>query len=401
MRKNIYVLAVLFLMKIISCGAIPDFDKRTDHYYKADEKLDILIVTDVFPHQSRQYINNQITGFIEMGHNVFILVQHQDDNQVPRAQDPIIEKYNLSGKIFYEKLPKYLRDFDILYCQFGQMGDYCLSLIEKKKLTGKMVVCFRGGDATRALRENSHRFDKVFKYANLLLPVCHYFKDRLLLCGAKEYKTIVHHSGINCKEIAFKQRTMPEDGIIKFVTIGRLAKMKGIEYAVRAIARIKRVYPHVTYDIIGDGELYDSLQHLINTLQLQDTVKLIGYLPHHEVIQRLSHYHIALIPSCTADDWNQEGIPNAAMEAMASGMPVIGTHHAGMPELIEEGISGFLVPEKDVAALSDKIFYIINNPQLWEVTGTAGRAYILREHNKDFLNKRIISIFKELVREEA
>jgi len=111
----------------------------------------------------------------------------------------------------------------------------------------------------------------------------------------------------------------------------------------------------------------------------------------------LDDSNIFVLPSITTRDGDQEGIPNAIKEAMARGLPVVSTYHAGIPELIEDGISGFLVPECNEKALAEKIEYVISHPEIWQSIEEAGRKKIEEEYDKEKINDRLIEIFNQLV----
>ena len=106
--------------------------------------------------------------------------------------------------------------------------------------------------------------------------------------------------------------------------------------------------------------MQDSLASLIDMLGVQDKVSLIGPLKSHEVAEKLSQSDIYILPSITASNGDMEGVPVALMEAMSSGVLCVSTYHSGIPELIDDGISGFLVPERDEKKLRDKIIHISN-----------------------------------------
>jgi colanic acid/amylovoran biosynthesis glycosyltransferase len=105
--------------------------------------------------------------------------------------------------------------------------------------------------------------------------------------------------------------------------------------------------------------------------------------------------------SVTAADGDEEGIPNVLKEAMASGLPVVGTRHAGIPELIDDGVSGFLVPERNEAALADALQRLALEPGRWASMGRAGRAKIEMEYDIDRLNDRLAGLLEHLIRPEA
>ncbi len=120
-----------------------------------------------------------------------------------------------------------------------------------------------------------------------------------------------------------------------------------------------------------------------------------------EVAELLRDSHILLAPSVTAADGDQEGIPVALMEAMSLGMPVVSTYHSGIPELIQDGVSGFLVPEREVDALADRLQYLLEHPQRWPELGRAGRRAVEEHFNIDKLNDRLADIYQQLIGGES
>lgn len=381
-HAKIVVYLVLFSSLFSTVIILPTSQKR----------LKILFITDKFPYSPRKYIDNQITGLIDLGHEVYILAKRVS----PHADYPLVHKYNLLDRTFYNSLPEHLKEFDILYCQFGKIGNYCLDLVKKKKISGKIVVCFRGGDASKYLLINPHIYDTLFKKADLLMPVCYNFKKNIIKFGANPRKVMVHHSAIDCSQFKFIEREMPKSGPIVILTVGRLVRMKGIDYAIRAFKKISALYPRVVYEIVGEGVEHDRLVRLVKDLHLQNRVKILGYLPHDQVIEKLRQAHIFLLASNTKIG-EQEGIPNAVMEAMATGLPVVVTAHSGLCELVKNGTSGFLVREKDVTSIADRLSYLLRNSHLWPEIGAMGREHVLREHNKIIANERLVEIFRSLL----
>ena len=138
-----------------------------------------------------------------------------------------------------------------------------------------------------------------------------------------------------------------------------------------------------------------AMTRLIKSLKIEDNVRLIGKKRQNEVIKILHQSHILVAPSVTGSDGDQEGIPVSIMEAMATGMPVVSTQHSGINELVEDNITGFLVPERDIDSLADKISYLISQPETCLEMGLEARARIEQNFNTDTLNNRLVSIFEE------
>jgi len=145
--------------------------------------------------------------------------------------------------------------------------------------------------------------------------------------------------------------------------------------------------------VVGDGMLRENLQQLIEGMGIERQVKLLGWKTHDEVKMLLEESHVLVAPSLTSEDGDQEGIPNAIKEAMASGLPVISTFHSGIPELVTDGVSGFLVPERDVASLADSLAYLIRHPEKCNEMGKAGRMQVEQKFNIHHLNKELEELY--------
>ena len=99
----------------------------------------------------------------------------------------------------------------------------------------------------------------------------------------------------------------------------------------------------------------------------------------------------------TAKDGDEEGTPTVLLEAQAVGLPVISTAHSGIPEIVEDGRSGFLVPERDAAALAERIGQLLEHPETWAEMGRAGRTTVEARHDTDRLSERLERIYESVV----
>ena len=341
------------------------------------DQLNILFVVHYFPSLSQIYIVNLMTSLIDRGHNVSIFSVRK--NEVHENLPPNIEKYRLLDRVTYENFPDPLPDADIVFCQFGGFGKTVFEIpnLSEWLQQRKVVVCLRGLDIVEYSKNDSFVNKKIFEQVDLFLPVCDYFKQQLLSLGCPLKKIAVHHSVIDCAQFFFRERIKPiKDNVIEFISVCRLVKKKGLDYALQAIAKVAQKYPHIHYTIVGDGPEYKNLKDLTRQLKLQKKVTFCGWKDHKAIVSLLDKSHIFLLPSITPKNGNKEGIANSLKEAMAMGLISIGTLHAGTPELIDNGVSGFLVPEKDVSELVRIIHYIIKHPEEWKSWGRAARKKI-------------------------
>ena len=411
--------------------------------------LRVAFIVNHFPLLSETFILNQITGLIERGHQVDIYTCTPGDLH---KVHPDVEKYCLLERTYYlpeipqnilwrslkaigllslnfTKAPgKLLRSlngfqygksatslrlfyaaiagagkgtYDIVHCQFGTLSFWGMLFRTINAPQAKLVVSFRGYDISQFLQEHGDRiYDRTFAEADLFLPNCDFFKRRLLKLGCDEKKICIHYSGIDCERFQYTSRYLDSSEKICIATIGRLVEKKGIEYSIRAVAKIAKSYPNLEYKIVGSGSLHVELEQLIQKLELTNIVHLLGKKDRQEIIEILQTSHIFIAPSITARDGNQDAPVNVLKEAMAIGLPVISTYHGGIPELVEDGISGFLVPERDAEAIASKLQYLIAHPDIWNIIGAAGRERVERYFNMQKLNDELLEIYQKVSREE-
>ncbi|MBD2500946.1 colanic acid biosynthesis glycosyltransferase WcaL [Anabaena azotica] len=405
-----------------------------------------------FPILSEAFILNQITGLIDRGHEVHI----HPVNGLPKGYTgkvhPVVEEYKLWERTYFPPVVptnivwrflqgmglllknihqgslKSLRfftshkygkevatlktfyrivallqdgDYDIIHCQFGTLAPIALAYREAGIISGKLITTFRGIDISKYVQENGiNVYDQLFREGEFFLANCQFFGDRAINLGCNPDKLVIHGSGLDCSKFTFKPRYFPVDGQVQIATTGRLVEKKGIEYAIRAVAKIAASYPNIEYKIIGDGELKGYLENLIKELNVAHIVKLLGWKQQKEIVEILNNTHIFIAPSVTAADGNQDAPVNTLKEAMAMGLPVISTRHGGIPELVEDGVSGFLVPERDMEAIACKLTYLIEHPQLWEKMGKAGRARVEEKYDMHKLNDELVAIYQQILQPE-
>ncbi|MFN6571202.1 glycosyltransferase [Dendronalium sp. ChiSLP03b] len=409
--------------------------------------MKIAFIVNNFPVLSQTFILNQITGLIENGHEVDIyaapsneLIIHSDIKKFNLMQHtyyfttpsknhlvtlfrsltltllnslkyPILIYWLINGinytkelslpvwMIPYRAIPFLSKNpYDIIYCHFGPNG-LTGALIKKLGLTqGKIVTSFHGYDITKYVEKFvKNPYNNLFEVGDLFLPISEHWKKKLLDLGCNEQKIIVHRMGVDCNKFSFTPRYPSGDGQIRIVTIARLVEKKGVEYGIRAIAKLAKANKRIEYNIIGDGSLSTHLQEIIQELGVESTVKLLGWKEQDEVVEILNKSHILLAPSVTSQDGDQEGIPVVLMEAMAMGLPVVSTQHSGIPELVQDAVTGFLAPERDIDALANRLSYLIEHPELWSKMGRAGRKQIEEYYNINKLNQQLINIYQKLL----
>ncbi|NNE93291.1 MAG: glycosyltransferase, partial [Verrucomicrobiales bacterium] len=163
-----------------------------------------------------------------------------------------------------------------------------------------------------------------------------------------------------------ENRTFPADGGWNLVQAGRLIEKKAYDDSLRAFVEFKETFPAARFQIVGEGPLQGELASLAKELGVRDAVEFCGFLDQAGLRSVFENAHIFLHPSRTAADGNREGVPNAMLEAMATGLPVVATNHGGIPEAVDDGESGFLVPENEPGQLAESLLRVTADAGLWK-----------------------------------
>lgn len=189
-----------------------------------------------------------------------------------------------------------------------------------------------------------------------------------------------------------------ESGPPTALCVASLQPYKGIRYLIRACALVSERVPGFRCLIVGEGADRPELEALVAELGLRETVRLLGARPQHEVTSLLRDADLFVLPSVVAPTGQMEGIPVALMEAMASRLPVVSTRLSGIPELVEDGVSGLLVPPADEAALAEAITTLCSDTQLRQRLGERGREKVVEEFDLRESVARLRALFEESAR---
>ena len=302
----------------------------------------------------------------------------------------------LSLRLFYESIA-FLREtkYDLIHAHFGPLGNHALILKELNAIQGKLVTSFHGFDLSRYLTMHGENvYKRLFLNGDLFLPISVYWKNKLIDLGCEERKTKVHHMGIDLNSFQFLERQVCFIHEVRLLSVARLTEKKGIKYAIKAVANLLATTNlNVRYQIIGDGPLRKTLQFLVNELNLQNHVLLLGLKTRSEIVRYLKESDILLAPSVSASDGDMEGIPMVLMEAMAMGLPVVSTYHSGIPELVSDGVTGFIVPERDEIALSKTVVKITQSVDTVASIVENARHFVEENFNIDIQNDDLVNIY--------
>ena len=286
---------------------------------------------------------------------------------------------------------------ELLHIFFGHIAVHLLPLIRSS--LKPTVVSFHGADVLvdmdkHAYRKATHEMlsavTRVFVRAASL-------QRAVVELGCDESKIDIVRTGIPMEEFPFRERSFPENGEWHFLQASRLVQKKGIATTLHAFTDFLQHYPRATLTIAGEGPMLTELKELTRKLKIGDRVVLPGFLVPADLRDLYYASHIFLHPSETGSDGNQEGIPNSMLEAMATGLPVFATKHGGIPEAIEDGVSGVLVPERDHAALSRALLEAVEDKQLLGRLARNGADVVAQKFDQRSQIRRIEEIYLGMV----
>ncbi|HEX8984156.1 MAG TPA: glycosyltransferase [Bryobacteraceae bacterium] len=191
----------------------------------------------------------------------------------------------------------------------------------------------------------------------------------LLAHGVEARKLCLIPNGIEAS--AFSAVRKPLNGAPRIGCVARLSSEKGVEHLIEAFAGVRKQFPKAQLAIAGQGPLQETLEARARALNLNGSVEFLGFRPN--VAPFLRSLDLFVLPSLT------EGIPLALLEAMAAGLPVVATAVGGVPEVIEDGVSGVLVPHGNAEALERSVIGLLAAPERCAALGAKASAHIESE----------------------
>ncbi len=260
----------------------------------------------------------------------------------------------------------------LLHIYFGHIAAHLLPLI---RAWGRpSIVSFHGADVMVDLDKPAYRRATIemLDAVRLVLVRSESLRDAVIALGCAPEKIRIQRTGIPLDDFPFQPRCWPADGGWRFVQASRLIAKKGLETSLRAFAVFANAHPAAQLTIAGQGPMLDPLRAIARELGVTERVTFTGFLSQKELRELFYGAHVFLHPSEVGPDGNQEGVPNSMLEAMATGLPVFATNHGGIPEAVENRVSGILVAERDPEALAAELIAATAQPEMLTALARGG-----------------------------
>jgi colanic acid/amylovoran biosynthesis glycosyltransferase len=266
---------------------------------------------------------------------------------------------------------------DLIFCEYGPSG---VAMMEVSKRTGvPLAVHFHGYDAYRldVLGSYGQHYKALFDHAKAVIGVSQHMSAQLQALGCAPSKLHCLPYGIDTGIFYIKKNIKKQNS---FVACGRFVEKKSPATTLRAFASVLKKLPGATLIMIGDGELLPACITLAKELGIGQAVEFTGALDQRQIAEVYSRSLIFVQHSVTTADHDSEGTPLAILESAACGLPAVSTRHAGIPDVVDDGKTGFLVNENDVSAMTEKMLLLAMQPLLAARMGLTAAEKILSGH---------------------
>lgn len=366
--------------------------------------------SDVYGSVTTTFIRNEVKYFAEKHELVYLAQKVTGDSgrvrthSIPFNENLLVRKLNwylwnsdlrcsFKNSSYSKELNAFIRkeNPDVIHCHFAYEALKLLQNIDPQ-LKVPIFVHFHGYDASQMLRKTS--YVKVVKDClsrkNVFpLVVSLKMKQDLEDAGLPMHHTEILRYGIDTT--IFKRDA--DDGRnneVTFLQTSSLVEKKGHEYTIKAFSLFFHTHPlmkeKVRIIFAGEGERKEQLLKLTEYLGLSNNVSFVGPVNSQDATRLLKSANVFMHHSVTASNGDREGIPNAIMEAMAMKLPVLSTFHAGIPELVKNGVNGLLCNERDVQTYARQIEEIIHWPLLSINRELIEKKYNMVKHNLELEN---------------
>lgn len=283
-----------------------------------------------------------------------------------------------------EKTAAYLKVFrerriEAALAEYGEMGVQVMDAAARAEIP--LIVHFHGYDAsvTSVLEEHRETYPRMFGIASAVIAVSRAMQRKLIELGAPAEKVHYNPYGVDCDRF---RGADPGEAPPLFIAVGRFTEKKAPQITITAFAKVLNACPDARLRMIGEGPLLEQCKLLANNLGISSAITFQGAQDHSVIEREMQNARCFVQHSVVAPSGDSEGTPVSILEAGATGLPVVSTRHAGIPDVVLEGQTGFLVDEGDASGMADRMIQLAEQPELARVMGNAARKHILDNFSK-------------------
>jgi glycosyltransferase involved in cell wall biosynthesis len=263
----------------------------------------------------------------------------------------------------------------------AEYGPTAVAILPACRIAGlPLVAHFHGYDASMhdTLRTYELGYRQLFVDAAAVVAVSRQMRHALIALGCPEEKVVYNPYGIDLEAFAPGR---PERRPPRFLAVGRFVEKKAPQLVLRAFALVAADCPEARLVMIGDGPLLERCGELASELGVSSSVDFTGALPPAHVARHMAGARCFVQHSVTPPSGDMEGTPLAVLEAMASALPVVASRHGGIPDVVVDGVTGFLVAERDIRGTAVAMRRLAEDPGLAARLGGAGRSRAEESHS--------------------
>jgi colanic acid/amylovoran biosynthesis glycosyltransferase len=235
---------------------------------------------------------------------------------------------------------------------------------------------------------------QLWQRASVFLCVSQYIRDRALRAGFPEEKLRIQYTGMNCN-LFMPTLPVSEKDPNMVLYVGRLVQYKGCDYLLRAMQRVQQRRPQARLVVIGDGPFRASLEQLNGELGVGAT--FVGELPQQAMRFWLERARVFCGPSVTVEGGMSEAFGNVFSEAQSMGVPVVSFRHGGIPETMQEGVTGLLAPERDVEMLAAHLTRYLEDHAFWAHSREEGMRWVRQQFDVRSQTARLEAIYDNVI----
>jgi glycosyltransferase involved in cell wall biosynthesis len=295
---------------------------------------------------------------------------------------------------------------EVVHAHFEESGLAAVPVA--KQLDVPLITTFHGYDVTaRPLNTGVHSVlqhvyglqrRRLQKVGTVFVAVSKFIRERLIERGYPESRIAVVPIGVDVEYFSPTPEFENKSGPPRVLFVGPLVEKKGLTYLLKAMVEVNKSFPGARLVVIGDGPLLGQMCDEAIALDLHN-IQVRGTCTPEAIRDEMARATVLVAPSVTAESGDSDGLPIPVCEAQAMGLPVVGSWHAGIPEVINDGVDGLIVPEKCVNQMAKAICFILRNPKVRRAMSVAARQNACLHFNLKRQTAELESLYTDAVKE--